>query len=152
MPITCTVCSKNFYSYQSRIECTSCQRWVHHDNRYNCSGLSDAEYKFHIDDQFKPFECDFCLQSRISTENFSTLSVLPFPCEPGPPPKTTYTYKDVTSITHNALKRFLTQCESIESNSALEIEDDNDEDGNGISVKPKVNSKYHSIKQLRSIK
>ena len=71
MPVTCPVCSKGLYSYQSRIECTSCQGWVHHDNRLKCSGLTDSEFDEHVKNQDKLYECDYCVGLKIAKENNS---------------------------------------------------------------------------------
>ena len=66
MPLNCTVCSKNCYSYQNRIKCTSCEGWVHLGNRLNCSGMTDTEFENHITDELKPSECDHHVNCRIS--------------------------------------------------------------------------------------
>ena len=78
---TCTVCSKDCHSYQSRVECTSCRGWVHHDNRLMCSGLTDEEFKEHQDDEYKPFECDHCVAEHIAKGNNANFVRLPFPVE-----------------------------------------------------------------------
>ena len=78
MPLNCTVCSKNCHSYQHRIRCTSCEGWVHHGNRHNCSGMTDTEFETHINDELKPFECDRCINESISRSNSSLFHCLPF--------------------------------------------------------------------------
>ena len=53
MPSICPVCSKNCYSSQNVVECTSCKNWIHHGNRLRCSGLTDVEFQDHTLDEFK---------------------------------------------------------------------------------------------------
>ena len=81
MPKVCPVCSKQLYSYQSWIQCDTCQGLVHHDNR--CSGLTDTEFEEHQNDPHKPFECDHCISVKIAKENSTLLVCLPFPVECG---------------------------------------------------------------------
>ena len=78
MPSACTVCSKNFYSYQNKIQCTFCHGWCHHGNRLECSNLSEVEFKSHVEDVFKPYECDTCVNKRISQANLVVFQRLPF--------------------------------------------------------------------------
>ena len=78
MPLICTVCSKTCHSYQGRIQCTSCDGWVHHGNRLNCAGMTDTEFEHHITDELRPFECDHCVNCRISRTNSSVFHSLPF--------------------------------------------------------------------------
>ena len=78
MPIICPVCSKQRYSYQAVIQCKSCQGWVHHGNRLNCSGLSDNEFIEHTSDEDKPYDCDHCINERNSRYNKSNFLTLPF--------------------------------------------------------------------------
>ena len=71
MPLICPVCSKQKYSYQDVIECTRCNGWVHHGNRLECSGLTDVEYLEHVNDEYKPFQCDHCTNEIIAKANNS---------------------------------------------------------------------------------
>ena len=67
MPINCTVCSKKYYSkYQKILQCTTCDGWVHHGNRLDCSGLTDIEFEHHVQDEHKPFECQKCFSEKKS--------------------------------------------------------------------------------------
>ena len=116
MPSICPVCSKSCHSSQNVVECTSCNSWVHHGNRLRCSGLTDFEFQEHSIDEFKPFECDHCISLRISRENNSVFTRLPFPIEcegnifgkPSPAPK-----PDVTSLSPDQLNKFVKQCDDI---------------------------------------
>ena len=81
MPYVCPVCDKKWYSYQNSLQCNSCQNWIHHGNKLGCSGLTDAEFNEHTNDNFKPFECDHCIGERNAKANHSTLLKLPFPVE-----------------------------------------------------------------------
>ena len=150
MPLKCTVCSKNCHSYQGRIQCTSCEGWVHHGNRLNCSGMTDTEFEIHMMDEFKPFECDHCVNFRISKANSSVFNFLPFVQDydgntfntPGSKQKV-----DVTSMTPEQLDNFVRQCESIHNLINSNTDDDSDE-----LFSTQVNSKYYDIKQLNSLK
>ena len=81
MPNICPVCSKNNYPYQNCIQCDTCQGWVHHDNRLKCSGLTNNEFKEHVDNEYKAFVCDHCVSVKIAKENNSIFVRLPFPVE-----------------------------------------------------------------------
>ena len=150
MPLICTVCSKNCHSYQGRIQCTSCEGWVHHGNRLNCSGMTDTEFENHITDELRPFECDHCVNIRISRTNSSVFHCLPFvhECEgnifnvPG-----TNQRVDVSSMTPEQLSKFVRQCESIQNLINSNTDDDSDE-----LFLTQVNSKYYDMKQLNSLK
>ena len=130
MPLNCTVCSKNCHSYQARIKCTSCIAWVHHGNRHNCSGLTDAEFETHINDELKPFECDRCVTARISKNNTSIFHCLPFvqECEGNVFNAPDANQRvDVSSMTPEQLNKFVRQCESIQNLMNSNIDDDNDD-------------------------
>ena len=123
MPSICPVCSKTCYSSQNVVECSKCKKWVHHGNRLKCSGLTDTEFHEHILDEFKPFECDYCISLRIAQENNSIFIKLPFPVEcegnifgkPVSAPK-----PDVSSMSSEQLKKFVKQCNDIK-NSRLSL-------------------------------
>ena len=150
MPLNCSVCSKNCHSYQGCIKCTSCAGWVHHGNRFNCSGLTDAEFETHITDELKPFECDHCVNFRISRTNSLVFHCLPFvqECEgnifnaPG-----TNQRVDVSSMTPDQISKFVRQCESIQTLINSNTDDDSDK-----LFSTQVNSKYYDTKQLNSLK
>ena len=116
MPIICPVCSKQRYSYQAVIQCKSCQGWVHHANRLNCSGLSDNEFIEHTTDDDKPYECDHCIIERNSGHNRSNFVTLPFTHESdinifNAP--TLNQRPDVNSLNPEELRKFVQQCKSI---------------------------------------
>ena len=111
MPIICPVCSKKYYkASQNVLECTTCNGWIHHGNRLECSGLTDTEYQEHLNDVLKPFECDHCVKEKIAKANNSVFVTLPFPveCEDNPfgnpqlKPKS-----DISSMTTSQLKKFV---------------------------------------------
>ena len=150
MPLSCTVCSKNCHSYQGRIQCTSCEGWVHHGNRLNCSGMTDTEFEHHITDELRPFECDHCVNCRISRTNSSVFHCLPFvqECEGNifnVPDRNQRV--DVSSMTPEQLSNFVRQCESIQNVINSNTDDDSDQ-----LFSTQVNSKYYDIKQLNSLK
>ena len=148
MPHVCPVCSKNCHSSQNWLECTFCLKWVHHGNRLQCSGLTDTEFAEHKADELKPFECDHCISERNAKINNEIFIRLPFPIEcegnifgrPAAKPK-----PDVSSMTPDQLKKFVSQCNLIESQ--LKNEDEDEEIFSSL-----VNSQYYDIKKFNSIK
>ena len=149
MPNTCTVCVKNFYSYQNKIECSSCNGWCHHDNRLNCSNLSENEFQAHVDDPYKYFECDTCVNRRLSKEKRTIFQRLPFVQEYDenlfenihPIRK-----QDVRSLAPDDLETFISKCNSIQNESASS-EDDELEDFFSMSVNSKYNLKIQNTIQ-----
>ena len=150
MPYICPVCSKNYYPQsQDCLQCDTCKGWVHHDNRLKCSGLTDAEFKEHANDEFKPFECDHCVAVKIAKENGAILAILPFPveCEDNIFGKPAEKIKpDITSITPEQLKKFLKNCDAIQEQ--LDTSDDDTEK----FVSTSVNSKYYDFKKFNKIR
>ena len=153
MPILCSVCSKQYYKkFQNVLQCTSCDGWVHHGNRLDCSGLTDNEYELHVNDEYKPFECQKCVIEKKAKANNSIFTVLPFPveCEGNPFGKPVSTPKpDISSMNPSQLKKFVEECEKIEYQ--LKSNDDDDFVNNDLSCTT-VNSKYYNLKQLNSLK
>ena len=150
MPYICPVCSKSYYPQsQNCIQCGTCQGWVHHENRLRCSGLTDAEFEEHQNDEYKPYECDHCVSVKIAKENNSVFVTLPFPveCEGnifGKPEENNR--PDVSSLTPEQLKKFVKQCDDIKS-QLDETLDDNEQ-----LVSTLVNSNYYDIKKFNKIK
>ena len=67
--------SKNkWITGQDSIECLSCNQWVHHDNKTNCSGLTNSEFEIYCNDKNKGYECDQCMYKN----NVKTFFTLPF--------------------------------------------------------------------------
>ena len=138
MPDICPVCSKNWRPGQNSIQCTTCHGWVHHNNRNNCSGLTDTEFLYHCDNNDKSWRCDKCFSEARLT--------LPFAC-----------LEDHDWLNYNELKPsdvkildskdcdFVLKCDSI--NSYLNMENDND-----CEELTSINSKYYSIDQFNSLK
>ena len=60
MSYICPICNQCWKDNQKSIQCTSCLSWVHHNNRNNCSGPTNTEFKIHRDDNSKHWECDKC--------------------------------------------------------------------------------------------
>ena len=149
MPSTCPVCTKRLYnSYQSSVQCTSCNGWVHHSNNLKCSGLTETEFEIHQKNPEKPYECDHCVSVKIAKENNSYFIRLPFPVEcednifgkPEPKPK-----PDISSISPAQLRKFLLECESIDKQ--LSSDDDDNE-----LLPSTVNSKYYNVNNFNKIK
>ena len=129
MVYICPVCSKNVYNYQNCIQCDSCNKWVHHGNRLQCSGLTEEEFIEHQIEEFKLFECDHCVSEHIAKENNSVFISLPFPveCEDNIFGKPKPTQKpDISSMNPVQLKKFVQQCEQIEN----QLNPDTDETDN----------------------
>ena len=151
MPHKCPVCTKFWYtSYQNALQCTNCHGWVHHGNTLKCLSLTDAEYEEHLNDIYKPFDCDHCISERIAKNNNSVFQTLPFPveCEVnifGKPPESARK-PDISSMTTSQLNKFVKQCENIKSQVSS---DDVNEDEFFNSM---VNSKYYNINNFNKLK
>ena len=149
MPLICPVCTKGLFSSQNRLECTHCNKWVHHGNRLHCSALTDEEFQDHVVDNLKPFECDHCISERVSKENNSYFMRLPFPveCEGNifGKPYIKTSKPDITTLSPSQLKKFVEECQVI--NEHLNSDDEEDE-----LLTTSVNSKYHDIKSLNALK
>ena len=149
MPKICSVCSKEVYSYQSCIECSTCRGWVHHNNRLKCSSLTDFEFDEHVRDSDKLYECDHCVGLKIANENNSVFVRLPFPveCEGNIFGKPEEKRKpDISSMTPTQLRKFVKECEAIDKR----LHDENEDTDELLS--PTVNSKYYNIKNFNSIR
>ena len=152
MPKKCEVCTKNLYSYQNFIQCTSCFGWIHHGNRLECSSLTDTEFEEHVNDIDKAFTCDNCISANISKMNNSVFQILPFPveCEDnifGKPPEVKRK-PDISSMTTSELKKFVSQCKNIENRIKSVSDDENEED----FFNSMVDSKYYNIKVFNRMK
>ena len=113
-------------------------QWVHHDNRTNCSGLTDSEFVTHCNDQDrnKPFECDSC-KSKSKAKPFFTLPFANL--------DDSFCFNDNSEeniLNSLEVKEFIAQCESIQN--CVNIDDDD--------LPSSVNSKYFDITQLNSLK
>ena len=144
MPVICPVCTKQWFNYQKCIQCSSCQGYVHHGNRLNCSNLTDTEFQLHVDDQFKPYDCDHCINERNARNKRANFERLPFTHESdinifNAP--TLSQRPDVSSLSPEALRKFISQCKSIQDQINLR----NDETDDDL-FSTQVNSKYYNIK------
>ena len=153
MPSTCPVCSKKCYTNsQNVLECTKCKQWIHHGNRLECSGLTDAEYLEHVNDEHKPYQCDHCTNEIIAKSNNSIFSILPFPieCEDNPFGKPiTKPKPDISSMTPAQLKKFVDECENLEKQIKS---NDVDDFGNNDLSTSSVNSNYYNLKKFNLLK
>ena len=131
------------------MQCDTCKGWVHHDNRLKCSGLTDAEFEEHKNDEFKPFECDHCVAIKIAKENGKAFVELPFPveCEGNIFGKPVESIKpDVSTMTPEQLRKFIKNCDAIQEQL------DTAKDDNENLVSTLVNSKYYEVKKFNKIK
>ena len=139
---TCPVCNQNSNTVQKSILCASCHCWVHHSNKKNCSGLTNREFKLHLENVDKFWECDKCRSkssfslpfSHLDEDNWLTFNEL----------KKKQTSSDVNIISAHD-KRFATLCGHVQNVVNLES-DDND------MLLNHVNSKYYDVDQFNSAK
>ena len=150
MPYICPVCSKNFYPQsQNCLQCDTCKGWVHHDNRLKCSGLTDAEFAEHMNDEFKPFECDHCVGVKIAKENGTVFAQLSFvvECEGnifGKPVEKSR--PDISSMSPAQLKKFMKNCDAIQE----QLDTTRDDDEKLVSTL--VNSKYYELNKFNKVR
>ena len=146
MTFFCPVCVGKWRSGQKSIQCVSCLGWVHHNNKNNCSGLTNMEFETHCNDDDKPWECDKCNSKSLVTLPFGNLDdknwliFNDIKCTPND------LSSDINIIKSANLKEFISQCDSINNTINLDNDDDNDD------LLTPVNSKYYDIDQLNSLK
>ena len=145
MSYFCPVCTNKWKNGQKSIQCTSCLGWVHHNNRNNCSGLTNTEFEIHCNDINKQWVCDKCNVKSLSLFPFTTLddtSWLDF----NEIKTNQHTLSDEINMLNSAeAKDFVAQCDSIQNLINLENNDDDD------ILPTQVNSKYYDIKQLNNL-
>ena len=145
MSYACPICYQRWKLGQKSIQCVSCLNWIHHDNKNNCSGLTDSEFLSHCNDINKQWECDKCVSNSfmflpfthgddsISFEVNSNLNHLS---------------NDVNFHISNDDKIFRASCDSM-----INLFDNDDEKvDDEINLPTTVNSKYYDIKQLNALK
>ena len=125
-------------SYVQSILCKSCEGRVHHNNRNNCSGLTNVEFDLHSKDQDKPWICDIC----IANNNSKIFSFLPFIGDVVDDKFTSTASNILTSAMINH-KDFISKSNSVNISTL-----DYDATDNDLST---VNSKYYDLKQLNSL-
>ena len=115
---------------------------MHHNNRNNCSCLTNFEFKLHCDDDSKYWECDNCCSESILTLPFSHLEE-----------NNWFNFNEIHTkqscdnfniITADA-NDFVLQCDSIHNLINSEIDDED-------ILSTHVNSKYYDIDQINSLK
>ena len=90
--------------------------------------MTDTEFEHHITDELRPFECDHCVNCRISRTNSSVFHCLPFvqECEDNISDESSTNQRvDVSSMTPEQLSKFVHQCESIQNviNSNTDVQE-----------------------------
>ena len=152
MPDICPVCAKTCRTNQRQIECSSCNCWIHHGNRLNCSGLTETEFALHSNDDNKFFECDNC----IAGDTLKTFSHLPqfdssvnifSSANNNNLPSVTESIDspvNIFSSAKNNHKEFISKCSRIEN--FLNISDHVDDD-----LLSAINSKYHDVDEFNSL-
>ena len=139
MPYICPVCTKPWRNGQKSIQCSTCNGWVHHKNRLNCSGITDTEFDIHNDDEDNFFECDSCV-SAITIKTFAHLPQFESPIfnESIATPMNLFTSAKANH------KDFLDKCSNIDI--FLNITDHVDDE-----LLSAVNSKYHDVDKFNSL-
>ena len=143
MSFICPICNQQCKSNQKSIQCTSCLGWVHHNNRNNCSGITNTEFHDHCNNIGKYFECDKCCSKSICFLPFSKLDDndwLTFN-----EIKTNYVSDDVNMINTAEDINFISQCGSIQNSFNFANDNDND-----TLFSSRVNSNYYDIKEFNS--
>ena len=139
---------KLHYSYQNRIQCGSCFGWVHHGNRLESSKLTDSEFQEHVNDIYKPFDCDHCVSEIISKSNDSIFQSLPFSVECvknifGKPIETKRK-SDISSMTTSELSKFAKQRKNIKIKFNPSVNDEKEDE----IFNSMIDSDYYSIKKF----
>ena len=147
MTFFCPVCAGKWRSGQKSIQCVSCLGWVHHNNKNNCSGLTNMEFETHCNDDDKPWECDKCISKSLVNLPFGNLDDKNWLIFNDINCTTNDISSDINIIKSANLKEFISQCDSI--NNTINLDDD---DGDGDDLLTPVNSKYCDIDQLNSLK
>ena len=147
MSFFCPICKLKWKTNQKSIQCTSCLCWVHHNNRNNCSGLTNTEFEFHSNDTNKPWECDNCSAKSFSTLPFHDLDDSSWLNFNEIKINHNIVSEEINMFTRDTAKEFISQCDSIQN--FINCDNDDDDDDN---LPIPVNSNYYDIKQLNSLK
>ena len=149
MPFICPICIQNLKHNQKSICCSSCLCWVHHNNRTNCSGLTNSEFKAFTFDSSKVWECDKCISKYLNFlpfNNFDDRDLLDNNINNS---NQNNLSEDVNHLLPNVDKDFIDNCNSIANRLYLNDDDFSEE---VINLPHPVNSKYFSIEQINSLK
>ena len=144
MPYICPICSKPWRTNQKSIECSTCLKWVHHNNRIHCSGLTDQEFSSHANDSDLIFNCDKC----VAKEVYGQFRYLPHHYEPHldiDPFKVSKNQNIFNSAKANH-RNFITRCSELGYSLSDELSDED-------SPQPSpINSKYLDIGEFKNAK
>ena len=138
----CPVCNQIWIDGQRYIQCSTCLGWIHHNNRKNCSGLTNREFKMHCDNDNKFWECDKCFTKAIYTLPFCHLDEENWNNFNGLNRK--ISTEDTNSLSADDQK-FLAHCESIQTII-------NTENGDNDALLNHVNFKYYDEKNFNCLK
>ena len=147
MSYICPICSNLWKTGQKSIQCMTCNSWVHHNNRRNCSGLTNSEFLKHCNNEDISWECDKCIMKTNINLPFNDLdddSWLKFNEINVSSNKLS---DEINMFTLTEIRDFASQCDSIQTRINL-ANDDNSDD----FVSSQVNSKYYDMKELNSLK
>ena len=144
MSYICPICNLMWKTNQKSMQCTSCFGWVHHNNKDNCSGLTNTEFKLHCEDDSKYWECDNCCSKSMSTFPFFSDEDDENDCLIFNDMKTKQTSDNANRISADA-NDFVLQCDSIQNS----INSENDDED---ILSTHVNSKYYDVNQSNSLK
>ena len=139
----CPIRRQDFENDYQSIQCYSCNCCVHHNNRRNCSALTNREFKTHVRNTNKFWQCDTCCTSSKFNIPFSDLDDDSWREFIGLNRKIT---SDDVNILSAKQTEFVAQLESIKG--YLKENDDDDED----VLLNNLDCKYYDIKQLNDAK
>ena len=57
MKFKCPLCNKDRKEGQESIQCSTCNQWVHHNNRKKCSLLTNNDFTSHKDNEDLLWNC-----------------------------------------------------------------------------------------------
>ena len=146
MSYICPICTDKWKTNQKSIQCSSCLGWVHHNNKKNCSGLTNMEFELHLIDVNKQWECDRCISSALNILPFANLDEknwLNF----NNIKSNDNISEDVNIFNSVNIKEFISQCDSIKNVISLDNNDDEDD-----LLSTSVNYKYYDIDEMKSSK
>ena len=146
MTFICPICNSKWKTGQKSIQCTSCLQWIHHNNRNNCSRLTNTEFEIHCNDNNKSWECEKCSAESLFYLPFSVLDDTSWSNFNEIKSNQINFSDDINTINSTEVKNFVSQCDSIQNIINFDIDD---EDDNPLT---QINSKYYDIEQLNSLK
>ena len=138
MKFKCPLCTKKWKEGQESIQCSTCNQWVHHNNKNNCSLLTNKDFNSHSDNVNLSWNCAKC---DAETFPFNDMNENDFFLSNFSGNDTVS--DDVNLVPNRDLLKFPVECDKITSHF------DNDEDPNLPQI---IDSNYCDINEFNSIK